>query len=40
VRKVLCIVLASLLTGCVPIGVRVQNMYAAQMAAQQAIPYV
>jgi hypothetical protein len=34
VRKVFCIVLALLLTGCVPIGVRVQNMYAAQTGAQ------
>jgi hypothetical protein len=27
-RKVVCLALAVLLTGCVPIGVRVQNMYA------------
>jgi hypothetical protein len=27
-RKIICVALAILLAGCVPIGVRVQNMYA------------
>jgi hypothetical protein len=29
-RTILCVALALLLTSCVPIGARVQNMYAAQ----------
>ena len=36
VRIVLYIVLALALTACVPIGVRVQNMYAAQTGLQRS----